>query len=341
MAVTVMKAILYFIFITLVVVFVRCQSDDESESEKIPTHQSDQKDINDGAYHEYEITPNITDANIKDTGNNQFAYLDNRATSNNSLLIFFGGTGSSPSQYHTFCRTASSLGYHVLNLDYLNTIPGTVCRSDENADCYGKYHREMWLGDDTSEKVSVNESNALTNRIVKFLYYLNSAHPEQRWSDYIQDGALNYASIILAGHSQGGGHATFIGYNVRVKRVISFAAPNDYDPEADHAASWLLQVPATPIENFYIMNHHRDEIVSPAEQYRIAEEMHLLDPVDTVHLSQSMQIYDSHVLISDFEPNKNATIGRLKHNSMIVDAIIPEAEAGQTILAAWKFLLGI
>jgi hypothetical protein len=337
MAVSVMKASLISIIMVLTV-FTGCQQDDEPASEKEVTPLP-KETINDGVYHEYEIAPDITDPNIKNTGNNQFAYRDGRTASNHSLLVFLGGTGSSPSQYHLFCRTAASMGYHVLNVDYLNTIPGTVCRSDDDTECYSKYHHEMWFGNNTSEKINVDEANALTNRLTKFLTHLDTAHPEQGWSEYIKNGSLDYENLVVAGHSQGGGHATFIGYQVRVKKIISVAAPNDFDPEAGHSALWLLQSPATPIEYFYVLNHHRDEIVSPAEQYRIVKEMHLLDLADTVHLSITRRTYESHVLISDFDPNQNATTGRLKHNSIIVDAIIPDGEAGQAILASWKFLL--
>jgi hypothetical protein len=327
----------FVVFILIVILLlVRCSKPHDiipaTDGDSIETHPV-------GKYIEYEITPTITDPDIKETGNKHYAYLDTRIANKNTLLIFLGGTGSSPAQYHLFCRMASSLGYHVINIDYLNTIPGTVCRGSDDSECYSNYHHEMWFGVNVSDKLNVSKSNSLENRIVKLLTYLQTTHPEESWSKYITSGLPDYRNIVVTGHSQGGGHVTFIAFKAEVKKVISFSAPNDFLPDEDHSATWLRNTPVTHIQNFYVLNHSGDEIVSPAEQYQIVSEIGLLHFSDTVHLHVTTLPDDSHVLISDFDPNQNAVTGRLKHNSTIVDAVIPEGEAGKAILNSWIYLL--
>jgi hypothetical protein len=326
------------LFYLLILVFAIAFACDTQSDELQPDLQKDSLDnkTKDGKYYELAVRPETTNNAIAATGNFHYAYLDTRVVSKATLLVFLGGTRSVPSQYHLFCRTAADMGYHVVNIDYPNLVPGTVCR-DEGSDCYEHYHNEMWFGTDVSERIEIDESNSLTGRIVSLLSYLHNTEPDLGWDQYINGSDLQWEKLVIAGHSQGGGHSTYLGYQKMVNRIISFAAPNDYNEDTHHATNWLRTAPVTPLSKFYVLNHASDEIVSPGEQYQILKDMGLLNLGDTIHINQEKQ-FMTHALITTLSPNPEAEVGRLKHNSMIVDNVIPTSDRS-IILSAWQFLL--
>ena len=326
-----------FFHLTVLTILFACSGSDDPKPENIIT-PDEVLNKQEGKYYEIAVSPESTDPSISSSGNSHYAYRDTRVESNHRLLVFLGGTRSAPSQYHKFCRTAADLGYHVINIDYPNSIPGTICR-EETSDCYVRYHSEMWFGENMSDRIDIDENNSLINRIVSLLKHLDVADPTLGWSEFLQDGDLDWTKLFISGHSQGGGHAIFIGYEMKVARIISFAAPNDFNINTHHAATWLSNTPATSLTNFYIMEHSSDEIVSPEEQYQILKDMDLLTLGDTVYVSGESE-FTTHALITNLSPNPAAETGRLKHNSMIVDAVIPAGEhEAAVIINAWKYLL--
>jgi len=79
-----------------------------------------------------------------------------------------------------------------------------------------------------------------------------------------------WSNIIVAGHSQGGGHAAFLGLNLPkpVKRVVMFSAPNDNvkpqptlsNPSPDGLpASWIVGPSTTPLANFWGLRNTRED----------------------------------------------------------------------------------
>lgn len=80
-----------------------------------------------------------------------------------------------------------------------------------------------------------------------------------------------WSNIIVAGHSQGGGHAAFLGLNLPkpVKRVVMFSAPNDnFTPPATssnptpdpQSASWIVGPSTTPLANFWGLRNASERI---------------------------------------------------------------------------------
>ncbi len=72
----------------------------------------------------------------------------------------------------------------------------------------------------------------------------------------------NWSKIILAGHSQGAGHAAYIAMMipVPVRRVLMFSGPEDYnstaqnpktDPAKRNSVPWLSQSSSTPLSSFW------------------------------------------------------------------------------------------
>lgn len=73
-----------------------------------------------------------------------------------------------------------------------------------------------------------------------------------------------WPQIIFAGHSQGGGHAVYLGMRVpasrQMRRVVTFSAPQDnVRPDANafgaggtpQSANWIIRSSNTPLDRFW------------------------------------------------------------------------------------------
>jgi pimeloyl-ACP methyl ester carboxylesterase len=90
------------------------------------------------------------------------------------------------------------------------------------------------------------------------LLYLNSQHPNEGWLNYLNGNAPKWSSLVVAGHSQGGGEAALIAKKHQVARVVMFAAPVDYSNTLMTFAPWLSAPHATSTENYYGFVHVND-----------------------------------------------------------------------------------
>lgn len=170
---------------------------------------------------------------------------------------------------------------------------------------YGKgvhYTASSPAFDAGSSAGNVGLSDSIVNRFISLLDYLAYQTPSSQtipdpsfWSQFlITDSSSPYSTqphtvtvngtpttipargvypdwskIIIAGHSQGGGHAAFMGVvgPIPIRRVILFSAPNDNDTSPSPAAppgtpspcctaGWMAPSPAasgTPLQQFWGM----------------------------------------------------------------------------------------
>ncbi|NLT71308.1 MAG: hypothetical protein GXX91_11525, partial [Verrucomicrobiaceae bacterium] len=90
------------------------------------------------------------------------------------------------------------------------------------------------------------------------------------WGRFLnEDGSLRWASLAVAGQSQGGGHAALIGIKHEVARVLCFGAPKDYNIKLGVPAAWYELPSATPKDRFFAFNHHQDPMGCTPEQQRL------------------------------------------------------------------------
>src|SRR5688500_14575185 len=68
--------------------------------------------VQEGSLVEYKILPHDTDSLIRKSDEPHFAFLDTRTTRKNKLLLFMGGTNTSPRYFLEFSKTAASMGFH-------------------------------------------------------------------------------------------------------------------------------------------------------------------------------------------------------------------------------------
>ncbi len=214
------------------------------------------------------IAPQTTDPNISTNLNNHYVSINRSLTPKNQLFVFFPGTGGVAFNYLEINNTAADLGFHAVNLTYPNDdAVNSLCGApNTNLDCYANVRLETKDGTDRTPLVNVSRPNSIENRLIKLLIYLRNQAPNDNWGQFlINDSTLDWSKIIVAGHSQGGGHAGIIGRFHRVVRVIMLAAM-DFNGPTNSPANWIALPATTPnastSDKFWGFAHTRDEQVN-------------------------------------------------------------------------------
>ena len=189
------------------------------------------------------------------------------------LVLYLGGSGSSPSHYDDITSHVAGLGFGVINLSYPNAVPiGVTCIASDA--CYTNSRGEITFGatagypgvpDYQALTQNVDVANSVIGRTVALLDHL--AQSDAYWSQFLiptpgspytgthSGPALpDWSKIVISGHSQGGGHAAFVAMQVPVHRVVMLASPNDTVLTVS-GASWISAASATPMERFWGIRH--------------------------------------------------------------------------------------
>ncbi len=165
------------------------------------------------------------------------AYWDNQR-SNGLVLVSLGGTNSKPTDLEDFDRTAVELGYRVLALDYPNSVISTACRDSKQPDAFDHFREEIVEGKPTSDLVAVDRANSIEGR-------LEAALTQLQWTQ-------DWSKIVVVGHSQGSGHAAYLGKLHPLRGVIMLAGPQD------DGAGWLSRPGQTDPLNYVGFLHEKD-----------------------------------------------------------------------------------
>jgi len=314
--------------ISLLIVLLGCGSDNSSTGNEGGT----------GALQTYKVLPTDTDSNMADTNKPHYAFVDTSKKLKGKLVVFFGGTNSAPSQYQAFPEAAASLGYHVIDLNYLNTITTLDCKDADDVNCFTNYHEEIIFGNDVSTLVDVNAGNSIVNRLMKLLQYLHQHHPQDGWAQFFTDNSLNYQKFVMAGHSQGGGHAAYLAYKFEVDRLIMFCSPADYSDKYSSPASWCTETFATPSEKFYGLMHRRDDTVPPEDTHAVWQSMKLLADADTVSADGSS--YENFRALSTNLDADPTSTSHSTHDVPVMDKAKPASNDYAHLKEVWNYLLG-
>jgi pimeloyl-ACP methyl ester carboxylesterase len=203
------------------------------------------------------VSAAATDPAIDLVPGEETAWLNHGAKARGELLIFITGTGGRQGPA-AFLRAAADLGYHVIAPLYVNDVAAAVCRDDTNPNAFENFRREIIEGRDLSPRVDVNRANSLENRIVKLLGWLAQRRPKEGWGQFLDErGELRWRKTVLAGHSQGGGHALLMAQDHEVARVIATGAPKDYSQTLKRPAGWY-RPGRTPVERMFAFVHEQD-----------------------------------------------------------------------------------
>jgi len=211
-----------------------------------------------GAYTKIEVKPSVTDNRITAYDLPHVVFYDPKIKNNKVLLWLFGTSGTTDGMPFKFLKTAVNQGYRVVVLSYI-TEPavagvciGKTLASDKG--CPVEYRRKRAYGDNNFSLIPDQPQDAIISRFVKLLAYLAKSDATGQWAQYLdaQGAKPNWSRIAVAGQSQGGGMAEFIGQNENIFRVISFSGGWDYsDAKTKKIAGWYYNSNVTPMANWY------------------------------------------------------------------------------------------
>ncbi len=252
----------------------------------------------------------------------------------NRLFVMLPGTGGIPFVYQQVVRAASESGFHAVGLMYPNAVAVTeACAFSSDPDCHEKARREIITGEDVSSLYAVNRVNSIENRLIRLIQHLHNNQPTRGWGQYL-DAQTNilWSRVIIAGHSQGGGHAAMIAHRVAVHRCLMFAAA-DWRIPGNLPASWVSVPGATPPERHIGLGHLHDPTVSASVLRQFWSALGMGS-------GGAEQVVDS--LAAPFEgarmlmtalPSTNA------HSCMITDLAMITNQQGSVYLPVWNWMM--
>ncbi len=290
----------------------------------------------------YDIDPVATDAAI-DPGYGDFVACINPAVSpKGKLFIFFPGTDAKPQHYRLIIQAAADNGYHALGLAYPNSRPvSALCLDTLDDECPGAVHDEALTGRDASTEISVSAADSIDNRLRKALLYLSRQFPADGWATFLNnDRTIRWPLLRVAGHSQGGATAGYIGKRHAVDRVIFFSAP--YEKVSNETPAWLTDPAQTAPQGFFGFSHLRDGMVP----WHVIEESWPALRMDIfggfAAVDGNVPPYGgSHMLYTDFDDRKIFLFDALAyHNITVLDFETPiEESTGLPIFRhIWQYL---
>jgi hypothetical protein len=260
------------------------------------------------------------------------ADLAARTVANGPLLLFLPATRAQPSDYTEFLSAATASGYHVLGLDYWN-LGRTLSRTcGEHAHCYTQVQRNRFDGSSASRHSRVEPAGSIVHRLRSAVRHLDRADPAGGWGRFVQGGRVQWQDIVVAGHSQGGSEAAFIGHVRNVQGVLMFGAPAVSRGQSH--ASWLDRPGRTPPSRFYALAHVDDELgrfIRPS--WRSLSLEGARRPFVT---GSGTPITDPHVL----ETTVPVPVGRRAHSIVVSDSTPRDAAGTPVLLPVWEWMLG-
>ena len=287
------------------------------------------------------IAPSLTDAQLSSFNDDHQVYWNSDCTHLGKLLVHIVGTNDSPQNTQYFPSIAADNGYHVIVLSYPNTVSiPSSCRLDSDPLCFDNMRKEIVYGGNWSPHVNVNSANSIVNRLQKLVLYLNINWPNQNWGQFLTVGNdINWLLLTVSGHSQGAGHAAYLGVEQDLNRVIMFGGPNDYSEYFNDTPNWLDIPRATADSSYFGFINKYDGVIDYQEQLEHWNELNLSLFGDTVEVSSSYCPFEwSHQLYA----SEDFGNGGVNHGSMIRNLDTPLDPMQVPIYAPiWRYLLGI
>jgi len=288
---------------------------------------------------EYLILPSATNSAINTYNNAHEVLIDTRTVLQNKLFVFLPGTTGMPTAYKLIVKKAASLGYHSIGLMYPNSadIYTAAANSTDNS-LFGKCRQEIFDGIDHTSGVSVDQNNCIQNRLLQLLLYLKNHYPTQHWEQFLPNNEIDWSKIIIAGHSQGGGHAFYIAKKVAVAKAIAFSSI-DWNSSLGMSADWIFQTGATPINKYFSFNALKDQIFSYTNVVTQLNDLGLQGTAISID-TNNPPYNNTHTLTTNATPAFNLLFP--DHNITSLDTYVPKDVLGNessSFANAWEYLL--
>jgi hypothetical protein len=259
------------------------------------------------------------------------------------LFLMLPGTGAVPRTYRLITRTAPTQGFHAIGLTYINEeAVNSVCALSLDPDCSGKVRREVITGEDSSPLIEVNASNSIVNRLRTLLIYLRDNFPAEGWEQFLSGNEIVWSRIVAAGHSQGGGHAAYLGKLFSLDRIAMFSAPGDTGLAPSSPAPWLNLPPITAPSRHYGFTHSADNLIPLANATASWQALGLGTFGSPVSVDgMSAPFANSRQLVTSAPPNPNPSgpTASPTHGAPVVDSVTPlDANGLPTYRNVWIYM---
>lgn len=247
------------------------------------------------------IDPSLTGPAIEMVRGNHLAVYDTSVPSRHLLLLFLVGTRSNPESSLALDTAFATWGFHAISLDYENGVLAASCGHSTDSACFDHYRETIVTGAAGSDKIAVTPENSILNRVEKLLGYLAQTDPGGGWGEFVRDHHPRWDRIIVAGHSQGSGHAAYLGKMFRVNRVLMFSGPQDYLDDFHRPAPWQFRGSATPAGQYFAFLNKHDPFNVEHQIANCAALMNLESP-QPLPVASTEQIKGYHqILVNDVQ----------------------------------------
>ena len=267
------------------------------------------------------------------------------------LVVFLPGTQGRPTQYLYILRAGASRGFHAIGLNYPNqTAMGALCQFSTEPDCYWSARRVVIHGGGTpvAGQSAVTPADAIVNRLNKLLGWLHASYPSENWGQFLTgSNSVDWSKVVLAGHSQGGGHAGVLAKEVALSRAVYFSSPEDWNETTDTPAPWTSSRPnVTPPSQQFGFGADADTLVPNAHASTHWDALGLPRPASgAVLVDASSRPYSGSRQLRTalpFNPASTALTTALKnHGVTVVDTSTPLDGNGKPLFdtnGVWDYL---
>jgi pimeloyl-ACP methyl ester carboxylesterase len=201
--------------------------------------------------------PSQTDARIQHFDQPHLSWVP-QGSPRHQLVVYLPGTGGHPNPRSLLPEVATRLGFHFVSLMYPDAVSAQrACRESESPAAYTAFRTAIIEGG-RYEQLVVPPAESIENRLTQLLVYLRRSQPREGWGEYLAGDRIAWSKIVIAGHSQGGGHAYLIGKMHPVARVVMLSSPKDYSERFHAPAAEFEATGATPPQREFAFNHVRD-----------------------------------------------------------------------------------
>lgn len=285
---------------------------------------------------EYWVYPSTTDPAITTFNATNFVSVQTGGILRNLLYVNIPGTNRTPSQCKVIAQKAVTMGYHAISLTYPNTTAGNpLCGPTGDTTCHRRLRREVIDGVDRHPSIAITPTNSIINRLTKLLIYMHKVQPTQGWGQYIVNGQINWAKVIIGGHSQGGALAGVIGRFYPVKRIIMFSMVDFLNN--GKIPDWEKMTFNNA--NYYSLINMNDELVPWSKVNAVWTAVGWKTYGNYINVDWNPYPYNySHLLISTYKPTSTSLDPY--HNMTGVDSYFPKYSTGKYVYEkAWEYLL--
>jgi hypothetical protein len=260
-------------------------------------------------------------------------------STNPICVVYLPGTGGNAYQYiKGLLSSISLLDLHLISLSYLSTSYSVLDMNrlcgdinyNNNVDmttCINQLHATVVFGSESSTIWQIHPSDSISHRLLLTLQSLG--HLDPSWKEFFspskthEPSSVRWDRIIIAGHSQGAGHAGYIAATQLTYGAVLLSGIQDCCSYSTYMNSnispWV-----TPSTRLSILFHSYEDlkglIVANTDQYLPG-----LSPIEYTSASSTPLQQSQYFYVKDPVQNSSScqSSSRPEHSSTATDTCSP------------------